>query len=674
MKLINKSIVIAALILAAVCQLQAIRVNPASGPYTVGQTIYFSGSSMVWDYDFSNPRIAFGDGEYSYDISYSNAVPHQYRQAGVYNLVLSGTSQQVYPEYLTITVTDERRITYTPASPLAGQPITFTAENFATPDSIRWDFGDGTVINRNGTGSADSAGQQVTYTYTRHGSFTVKAYDWNGSADMVPVSLRISIGAPAREITASILTPREDQEVTLTAVNFISKVIDWNFGDGQTVNSGSAQQTHRFMTAGQLTVSALDRDYADTPTTLALTILPENRSITAKPDSILINQSITFSAILFRGRGVLWDFGDGTQLIGAHQEVHIFTRPGKYTVNARDESGKSQRNFSTEIEVKGITDQVSLHNAELRFDNGRAYRVVAKNSNHLQAELQLKMEGTGLVTGIWLLDNQPFKQFSQLANQGIVTIIQSGLTPPLPAIDPGLHKLTVQLTRPFSGQLPEIYYYVEPISALMEIIEPAEKLLVKEDNPLFFRWQPVRGASWYEIGFCDSLFTFLFARDRVQWQTIREGSQYKPDASTWSSLRRNQPVFWQVRAVDSTHQLISQSEPREIQLTLNPAKIAIDSVSDLAGRPQPVPAVNLPRQLLVKGSISYPESSQYLMLRVFADERMVNQLLFRDIHPDKPIPFTSSVPGQGSHRITLQVLKPTSPAVVIGVHHIELTR
>ncbi len=675
MKQINTLLTIIALTLALTPTLQAINVNPASGPYTVGQLIYFSGTAMYWDEPWVGPRISFGDGNVNYSITHSNAVAHRYRQPGIYNLILWDDSPYTTPmpsEYLTITIVDTRRITYSPANPIIGQTITFTAENFVTPKNIRWDFGDGVIVSQHQDSISPNAGHQVTHSYSLPGNYTVRAYDWDGT-DTVPVTLIITIGQPNRSISSSIPSPREDQPTELRAINFISKVIDWDFGDGERV-SDSAIQTHRFMREGQVSVSALDRDYTQTPTTLTIRVRPENRSLTANPPVVKLNQPVILNAQNFRWQGVLWDFGDGTQYIGSRQETHTYARPGRYTVNARDERGGSQRNFSTEVTVRGITDEVSLHKAELHFDNGRAFRVVPKNSQLLQAELQLKMEGSGLITGIWLVDGIPFTQFSQLARQGEVSTIKTGLNPPLPTIDPGLHRLTVQLTRPGDITLPEISYFVEAGSAMLDILAPDNGATVKEDEPPRFKWSPVRGASWYELGFADSLFPFLYSPETITWQTVREGNECAVETALWASIPRNSTAFWQIRALDSNRQIISQSEPREIRLTLNPAQIIIAPLTDLSGKELSLSQVPLPRQVLITGQISFPGETKFLMLRVFADDRMVNQLLFRNVSPDKQIPFTSSAPARGHRRITLQVLKPSTPAVVIGVHHIELTR
>jgi len=667
-----KIILILALAFGVTHPLQAINVNPASGPYNVGQVLYFSASNYYWDY--ASGILNFGDGNVHRYARNSSSVAHQYLRAGVYQLSIVDEIpySNFSPEYLTITIIDNRHITYSPINPIAGQTITFTAMNFVTPQNIRWDFGDGVIVTQHESNSTAKAGHQVTHRYTRPGTYTVKAYDWDGS-DTIPITINTTIGQPARSITSNFNSPREDQAVRLQAINFLSQTIDWNFGDGN-LASGSSIQTHRFMREGRVTVSALDRDFTQTPTTINLHILPENRSISASQSTIILNQSVTLTALMFRGDGVLWDFGDGTQIIGSHQETHLYTRSGHYTISARDESGQSQRFFTTELTVQGITDTVSLHKAELRFDNGHAYRIVAKGSRHLQAELQMKMEGTGLITGMWIIDGQPFSQFSQFANQGVVTTIKTGLAPSLPTIDPGLHRLTVRLTRPVSESLPEINYFVEPGSALLETLEPQEGIVIPEDKVPRFGWSEIRGASWYEIGFADSLYPFLFAPSSVKWSIIREGNSCLPDARQWAAIPRNRPVFWQIRAKDSANQLISQGEPREIQLRLSPATISVTSITALTGKPISLPTNKLPDQLLLRGTITFLSEEQFMMLRVFADDQMVNQLLYRKVTPNAAVPFTSSAPARGHRRITLQVLKPSTPAVVIGVHHIELIR
>lgn len=78
-----------------------------------------------------------------------------------------------------------RRITYTPASPVIGETITFHAEDFPS-NRIFWDFGDG--------GAAICLGVSTTHAYSRAGTFIIKAKGWCGD-DAVTTTASITIAA-----------------------------------------------------------------------------------------------------------------------------------------------------------------------------------------------------------------------------------------------------------------------------------------------------------------------------------------------------------------------------------------------------------------------------------------------------------------------------------------------
>ena len=71
---------------------------------------------------------------------------------------------------------ETRRVTFSPAAPAAGQPMLFTASNFRTPNLLKWDMGDGTVLT---SGGKASRGEEATmsYAYAAPGQYLVKVYD-----------------------------------------------------------------------------------------------------------------------------------------------------------------------------------------------------------------------------------------------------------------------------------------------------------------------------------------------------------------------------------------------------------------------------------------------------------------------------------------------------------------
>ena len=70
-------------------------------------------------------------------------------------------------------------MTFTPAAPAAGQPLLFTAVNFRTPNLLKWDMGDGTVLT---SGGKTSRGEDATlsYAYAAAGQYLVRVFDEGG--------------------------------------------------------------------------------------------------------------------------------------------------------------------------------------------------------------------------------------------------------------------------------------------------------------------------------------------------------------------------------------------------------------------------------------------------------------------------------------------------------------
>ncbi len=172
---------------------------------------------------------------------------------------------------------------------------------------------------------------------------------------------------------------------------------------------------------------------------------------------------MTVTALNFRGPQVLWDFGDGSTasapgtvagfggragIIGPIFMTHAYKLPGNYTISARDENGASEKRFQAVIRVLGVSDQVNVELAEITLDNGKYYKVVPKNSKNIRAQLKMKMRGTGIVSGYWIVDNQPYQFFNETVFQGQIKTIPTMEIPGLPVFDPGMHTITVQLTRP----------------------------------------------------------------------------------------------------------------------------------------------------------------------------------------------------------------------------------
>jgi len=603
-------------------------------------------------------------------ITGTNVITHTYSAPGNYTVKAYDYHGDSQPVTKNITVRlPARGITYTPVQPLAGAPVQFNAINFLS-DQIDWNFGDGTTIT--GTNTA-------THVYNDAGTFTVTAKETNSNYN--PVTINITVTMPNRLINVSPRSPRVDQEVYFEAVNFLTSSIDWNFGDG-TITSGAATTiAHRYQAAGTYTISAKDSSINHTPVTFTLSIGPENRYITVSPPEVRTNDTVTVTAFNFRGDYILWDFGDGTVRSGMQTETHQYQRAGNYIISAQDENGNSTKKFTAPVIVKGIDDQVNLQIAEITLNNGKHYRVVPKNSKSIQAILRMKMHGTGIISGYWMVDGHPFEFFSEVANQGVVKEIYTKSIPGLPTIEPGIHTVTVTLTRP--GNIPVTFpilkYFVLPYENLIEPISPPDGFVAKEKEIPEFSWKEPKGASKYQVAFSNHLYPFIGEGFDVHWLNVGTELKYIPGPETWNNIKRNRWTYWKVRALDTNNNVIAESDIMDIKVVIATAEISINKVTNLKGKDITLTdngTLNTTTDnVLVKGSIKYKADTPYLVLRVYVDNELRDQLLFRDVKKNEMRFFETAVPNnKKKSQVQFKVLRVSSPAVVVGISGLILKR
>jgi PKD repeat protein len=636
----------------------------------IGQMISFTASNFNTP---SNITWVMGDGT---TLSHAgNSISHAYPAAGNYTIRAydwNGNTSTVPVTLILNISSDKRSIVALPAKPIAGQPVTFSANNFQTPSDITWDMGDGTIYaHRNST---------ISHTYVLAGSYTIKAFDWNGNTKIPPVTLSITVIEMMRVITFSPNLPRVDQEVAIQAVNFKSSSIDWNFGDSTPPMTYSATIVHRYQNPGTFTISAKEQGMNLVQVTQAITILPENRSIILSANETMKDKPLTITAINFRSNLILWDFGDGTVMSGSQVMAHTYKRPGNYLITARDENGASEKKIQAPVKILGISDQVNLEIAEITLDNGKYYKVVPKNSPNIRALLKMKLRGTGIVSGYWIVDEKPYQFFNETVYQGQIKTIITPEIPGLPVFDPGMHTITVQLTRPQSEAVvfPTMRYFVLPYENVIATLSPRDGAVLKEDQVANFSWQRALGGSYYQISFANSLFPLLRDAASLKWLNCPDGLNFTPQVQVWNAIPRNQWTYWKVRALDSAQNIVAESSVQELKIIIPGAEIGIQKITDMDGKSialggQFTACRN--DQLLVHGQLTYPGDAEYLILRVYANDELVDQLLFRDVKKDERKMFETSVPNmEKESRVIFEVLKSSSPSVVIGYAELNLKR
>jgi PKD repeat protein len=551
--------------------------------------------------------------------------------------------------------------------------VNFTAINFKTPNDISWDMGDGTMLNHQGS--------KISHRYSKSGTYQIKAYDWQGDQATIPVTLQLIIQEPPRWLVFTPEMPRVDQLVYFEAKGFRSNSIDWNFGDGTPLQTGSASITHRFTDPGTLIVSAKEHDLDILPVQKAITILPDNRSIVLSSSEVRTNEPLTITAVNFYGNLIAWDFGDRTPPVsGPATMIHAYNRLGDYTITARDENGASSKNFQARVKVLGLNDQLSLEIAEISLDNKKAYKAIPKNSKNIKAQLRMKIRGTGIVSGYWIVDGRPYEFFNETVYQGQLKTIFTKDVPGLPVLDPGMHTITIQLTSPAMKAIgfSTIRYFVLPCENMIEILSPHDGSIIKEDEIPVFTWQQARGGSYYQIAFSDSLLPLLQLDASLKWQDCKNQLHYTPDAETWKSITRNQWTYWKVRAMDSSRNILAESNIQEIKIIIPGVTIGIQKITDMDGRRikigNNIIATKI-NPLLLYGYLAYASEAEFLVLQIYANDILLNQLLFRDVKKGEKRFFDSSIPNtEKESRLVFQVLKTSSPSVVVGLLEIKLKK
>ncbi len=384
----------------------------------------------------------------------------------------------------------------------------------------------------------------------------------------------------------------------------------------------------------------------------------------------------------------VWDWGDGSQTPVANDSnlgwvYHIYRSPGTYQVRyqrsrftgaagAPQCGGVSAWSESMFITIVSRPDEVNVELAEITLDNGKAYKVVPKGSRNIKGLLRMKLKGTGIVSGFWLVDDQPFEFFEEVTHQGEIKAISTKAIPGLPTIQPGLHTLTVRLTRPMLEGIafPMLKYFVLPYANTIVTINPADNIVVKETEKPEFSWRPASGASRYQIVFADELPRMLLNEPPLVWLDTLQRTAMTPGDETWQDIRRNRPVYWKVRALDSLGNVLAESTVQEFKIIVPSASLTFTAVSDLDGNPlatanQSVRAKNMP--ILVKGQIRYLSDAEYLILRVFINKTLSDQLIIRDYRSGESRSFETSIsPGPGSTTVEFQVLRSSSPSVSIA--------
>ena len=322
-----------------------------NAPLKVTFTETSKGSPTAWKWDF-------GDGTYST----VKSPTHTYSKAGNYTVKLTatnadGSTTKTKYKYIKVTGASQAPAASFSASPTSGNaPLTvaFKDKSTGTPNSWKWNFGDGT----------SSTAKNPTHKYSKAGKYTVTLTAINkAGSNTVKKSNYITVTTAATKPVAEFSASPTSGKAPLNVV-FNDKSTGtpnswkWNFGDGTT--STAKNPTHKYSKAGKYTVTLTATNAAGSNTVKKSNYITVTTAAT-KPVADFWGSQLSGNAPLkvtftetSKGSPTAWkwDFGDGTSSTEKNP-THTYSKTGTYTVKltATNEAGSSTKNKANYIKV-----------------------------------------------------------------------------------------------------------------------------------------------------------------------------------------------------------------------------------------------------------------------------------------------------------------------------------
>jgi hypothetical protein len=319
---------------------------------------------------------------------------------------------------------EDRRIVPVRGEVIKGTAVQLEAQKFIDK-YIKWNFGDGTPDQR--------GGKSITHTFTKTGTFKIKAVDFDGKGNKkIMTKIRVIDDRRLLELPKEIM---EGEPVSMSLKNAPGGHFVWEFSDGQK-QTGTSLKSRIFKNPGTLSVIIKDKSGRYPPLSKQIKVKRDNRQVDAPETFSLPDEDMEFKVVNFKGKYVQWDFGDGTskrQSVSALVK-HKFKKPGKYRVTAVDFSGKSLKKFSQQIQVGELSPGFRLTLLELAFDNGKYYRAAGKGAVPPRYYVKLKAMGRGILRGKWLLDGAVIGLFEILMKENRTASLDHGEVVSLPLL------------------------------------------------------------------------------------------------------------------------------------------------------------------------------------------------------------------------------------------------
>jgi len=510
------------------------------GPETVfeGAEAQFEGRGFVSQnitWDFGDGTVERGGGRQL----------HRFQRPGTFMVTAVAADMDETPLALRVPVlADGRSLLLNTNTGFVGSEFEIEARGFLS-GLVSWDFGDGTIL---------SGPPLMKHRYAQAGQFRVRAVDFAGrEGKSFEALIQVTNDSRALSLPAEIIV---GEEVALQLQNAGNAVFNWRFSDGES-RSGAELLRKVFRSIGPHLITVSDPAGAYPPLEKTVHVVPDSRSLKASSGFILPQEAVTFTTTNFKGPGILWDFGDGTlKENGLASETHVFRELGRYRVKAVDFNGRSSKPFNAEVVVAETTPGFEVTALEFAFDNGKYYRVIARNSAAPGYQLRIKAKGRAVLSGQFILDSQSIGLFQMVVQEGQAAALPIGQMAALPVLDLGLHELTIRFSNySFSRRIPVIKYFVSA-AGFIEIVSPESESKVPLAGEIWLRWASGQKKARFEVAVSDTPLQFLNDR-QIAWLPAGADSSFRFDPTPY------QPgdwIYWQVRALDESRQVLTVSE------------------------------------------------------------------------------------------------------------------
>jgi PKD repeat protein len=510
-----------------------------------GPADVFEGAEVVFEArNFSAPQLSwdFGDGTVE---SGGARQAHRFARPGSFAVrVVEADSGNLPLEKRVQVLNDNRALVPRTSVVYAGGDFEIEAQNFRS-GTVAWDFGDGALL---------SGPRQMKHRYARSGQYRVRAVDFSGR-DGKAIERLLQVDNDPR----LVLLPAEiiaGEKILMRLQNAGPGSFTWRFSDGDS-RGGAELRDKAFRSPGPHTLTVLDPSGKLPPLEKALQVVPDVRALKSSTEFALPKEGVTFTAAGFRGPGVRWDFGDGTvKEGGALSETHAYADLGRFRVKAVDFNGASSKEFAVDVVVADLAPGFEVTTLEFAFDNGKYYRVIPKNGPAPACQLRVKAKGRGVLSGHFLLDGASIGLFQLVLAENQAATLPRAQLPALPAIDLGLHELTLKFSNySFNRRIPIIKYFVTTAGAI-RVVSPPLDARVPAGGPIELAWAFDRKKARFEVAVSAVPLQFLDDR-QIEWKPASGASGHRVDPA---AFKPGDWVYWQVRLVGDTGVVLTTSE------------------------------------------------------------------------------------------------------------------